>query len=59
VSGRWTHLGVPPAADFPDPLGLDQGTRTLTVLRGEDEQSDDKGDDPLVGGTDPRREVRA
>jgi hypothetical protein len=42
VSGRWTHLGVPPAADFPDPLGLDQGTRKLTVLRGEDGQSDDK-----------------
>jgi hypothetical protein len=35
-------MSVPPAADFPDPLGLDQGARMLAVLRGEDEQSDDK-----------------
>jgi hypothetical protein len=34
-------LSVPPAADFPAPLGLDQGARTLAVLRGEDEQSGD------------------
>jgi hypothetical protein len=33
---------VPPAADFPAPLSLDQATRTLAVLRGEDEQPDDE-----------------
>jgi hypothetical protein len=31
-------MSVPRAADFPAPLGLDQHTRTMQVLRGEDAQ---------------------
>ena len=42
TAGDGLIMSVPRAADFPAPLGLDQATRTLAILRGEDEQSGDE-----------------